>query len=370
VIAAAVLIAGVVLGPGMLLRHHPLLPGVAGCRYLADTAARSDCMASRTAAAVRADGVRPALRATQAAADASPSLLAECHEAMHAAAEAAAGNRRARASWTTVSLSLDGTCADGFAHGLLSQAVRRGPETEIAATITYCSRPGISSLEQANCLHGVGHGLHQRGGLDRSLDWCRDRTLVGGGSAGNDCMSGAFMQETMDHPPGAAPRELLALCRGVTSAGEADVCFSYVAGAAEEAGLELEAIADVCLAAGSEAAVRSCGSGLGEMVLPDARPGCAGLDERIYEWCQTGYAGANVAARQLTARDLATGCGEIRQARQETCARVTGLVTGSSLAPDEDRLTSCARLFGEADSLRQACTAGRQRSHELERKPT
>lgn len=206
-----------------------LLPGIDGCRLLREEEpARRECIALRTVALERDRGLVPALRAVEISARQHPRIRAVCHPAMHRAA-------------ATLHISTErgihqlaaerGDCVAGFLHGIIENAVSRATNGDIASTVQLCSRPGATADAQslqANCWHGLGHGLRRTYSTRRSLDQCqrieRDRT------APALCFGGVFMEDQFDRRRDIeVERDPIPPCRDVPDGPMSQACWGLVA---------------------------------------------------------------------------------------------------------------------------------------------
>jgi hypothetical protein len=189
---AALLACGAIAAAGVALlgRDGSATAAVAACRGA--EALDFACHERRSLQIARTDGAAAALRDLARAMEDNGYLRAACHQLTHRigrATGAGAGITAFRAG--------DPVCGAGYYHGVTEAVMTKlGARASIARAATVCAgvrRPGRRSPDQANCVHGMGHGFMGvlRRSVNASLKAC-DGLRESWERRG--CYSGVFME--------------------------------------------------------------------------------------------------------------------------------------------------------------------------------
>lgn len=239
VVAAAYVLAG----------SHAIVPGLDGCRYVRDVAARTGCYTDRSDSLVRRDGVQQALRRIERLAGEDHVAASSCHVALHPVGERmgradADSDRRAR--------PVDGgggRCGDGFAHGyVIGYSEQLGDLEQLAAEgASLCDRSSGGEQDAGNCVHAFGHVFVRRsdGDVPRAAGLCGDIAKAvdddAHGRLRDTCLWGVFMElafrdvggaskagsSRSDHGADGAAGDHARACRSLDGRAAA-VCYAFV----------------------------------------------------------------------------------------------------------------------------------------------
>jgi hypothetical protein len=119
-----------------------------------------------------------------------------CHDAAHAVGEVAAQRHGATIDAISAGNEL---CGSGYFHGIVAwEATLLDPDVLIDTLTDACAIGPEGSFKRWECFHGVGHGFSFVSGnqVRPTLDLCQqiEREVDQ-----NPCVSGALMQEMVDH---------------------------------------------------------------------------------------------------------------------------------------------------------------------------
>ena len=150
-------------------------------------------------------GAHVALAALARQASGSDAVAAECHRITHGIGGATLARDRGQ-----VGRALAGGgpyCGSGFYHGVLDHAFAKVPVTQLGvAARRFCSTAAIraEAFLAFNCLHGLGHGLMIRTGLDlpQALHAC---AALGVAQDRSVCDTGVFMENFFSSYGGQSP---------------------------------------------------------------------------------------------------------------------------------------------------------------------
>lgn len=185
-----------------LAGSHAIVPGLDGCRYVRDVAARTGCYTARSDSLVRRNGVQRALRRIERSAAEDQVAASTCHVALHPVGERigradADVNRRARPM-----VRGGARCSDGFAHGYVigySEHLRDLKQLARSAA-SLCASSSSGEQDTSSCVHAFGHVFVRRsdGDAPRAARLCDDIVQVIDGGAQqrlrDTCMWGVFME--------------------------------------------------------------------------------------------------------------------------------------------------------------------------------
>ena len=177
-------------GVALLARGDPATAAPPACRG-ADVL-DFGCYERRSLQIARTDGAAAALRDLAGAMQDNGYLRAACHQLTH---------RIGRATGSGAGIAAfgagDPVCGAGYYHGVTEAVMTKlGARASIARAATVCAgvrKPGRRAPDEANCVHGMGHGF--MGVLRRSVK-ASLRACDGLREAWQrrDCYSGVFME--------------------------------------------------------------------------------------------------------------------------------------------------------------------------------
>ncbi len=273
-----------------------------------------------------------------------------CHMLMHGHGRRHAGGVQPGA------ITHDGKdCAAGFLHGWMMEHLGDLDRPTVHA---WCD-PARTTLEHADCEHGMGHVLvrHLRGDLRAALGRCR---LLGDGDFRRNCASGAFMENRFGGQirDGAARTRYwrdgdpMLPCRDATPPDLLDVCAAWAVRDVRRAGRLAW-----CARLDTRIDPRACRVAAGGTAPIDlaAAEACG---RSIDCWYGRGFAWAIVGWDHSEIEEAARRCLAGRGALRDACARGVGFRRAASIG-DELKLAAsvaCDHLF--SGSARTACHAG------------
>jgi mono/diheme cytochrome c family protein len=150
-------------------------------------------------------GARVALTSLARQAAGSQVVAAQCHRITHGIGGATLARDKGEVGHA---LASGGPyCGSGFYHGVLDHAFAKVPVTRLGvAARRFCSTPAIrtEAFLAFNCLHGLGHGLMIRTGLDlpQALHAC---AALGVAKDRSVCDTGVFMENFFSSYGGQSP---------------------------------------------------------------------------------------------------------------------------------------------------------------------
>jgi hypothetical protein len=224
---------GLAFGGHWLVGNVAVLPGFRGCAYLHDAyGKREACVADRTTAIAKEDGLKSALTKVGAYASKDARIELVCHRAMHTVARNLNRplNRYGTADLKAVN-SVDSDCATGYIHEVVALTVNNGDATDLKTVASICSNVKIDGANDADagswCFHGLGHGIRRQ-----TDDWVEMvklcRTYSPTGRPYGSCLGGGFMEESFKRATSHSKTDDLArLCSKVTGKVERKVCWQY-----------------------------------------------------------------------------------------------------------------------------------------------
>lgn len=273
-----------------------------------------------------------------------------CHMLMHE------HGRRHEGRLQPGAITHDGKdCAAGFLHGWMMEHLGDLDRTTVNA---WCD-PARTTLEHADCEHGMGHVVvrHLDGDLRAALARCR---TLGDRDFRRNCASGAFMENRFGGQArdGAAGTDFwragdpMLPCRGATPGDLLDVCAAW-------------AVRDVkrserlvwCASLHDRIDPRACRIAVGGTAPTDQ--GAAHACGRSTDcWFGRGFAWAIVGWEHSDLEEAARGCLAGRGALLDACARGVGFRRAASISDElaVAATVACDHLF--AGSSRAACHAG------------
>lgn len=347
-----------------VLERHALVPGVAGCRFLASN--QTACVADRTVDAIRSSGLRGGLAATEQAGRRHGAIEAVCHAAMHRAARDLFDPHSVERSFTTAA-GVGGLCGDGFGHGTFSTAIEQGDAPTLHRAVTFCNDPAIrsdsGSVEvEGNCFHSIGHGLRSRGDVIQAAGECRRLPTVPRNLGREACLSGVFMEDTMREPSVKSTADARRPCDVLTPGFESALCYGYLANKTVAAGWSWDRTARECLALPRADDTDSCLFGVGAMLPTNTLPpACAQMPSLAYGPCMFGFIQSSVVQNdRLPVSAAAKLCASGSPTRRRACSRAFGSALGSGLGPRDLDGDSCDALASA--SHRATCRASYARA--------
>lgn len=263
------------------------------------TVGQANCYRDAFADIMQREGVASALAAIDETREAGGFVAQRCHQITHDL-----GNDASQVLGLAQALAQDGSlCASGYYHGALEQTLTTIDDESLVEQL-----PGLCSSVTSepysavhySCVHGVGHGVMLRSGLDlfASLETCEAFTDAWERYA---CWSGAFMENVVSVQEGGADGTFrvddpLYPCNAVDEARMA-ACFSIQTGyILWQNGGDLSGGFAACEAADTayvDDCYQSMGrdiSGFSELDIDRVLSGCALGDVRWRESCYVGAA--------------------------------------------------------------------------------
>lgn len=334
---------------------------IAECAMVERDEARMQCLETTIDRELASDApIGETLAAVNAQARADAWFSRRCHMVMHERGRQHDGMLRPG------SITHDGKdCAAGFLHGWLMEHLGDLDRPTVDA---WCG-PARTTLEHADCEHGMGHVVvrHLDGDLRAALRRCRalgDRDFL------RNCASGAFMENRF----GGQARDGAARtaywrdgdpwlpCRTATPRDLRDACAAWAV--RDVANVDrLGWCARLSVDAGHDVDARACMIAAGSSAPVDraAADACGASTDC---WFGRGFAWAIVGWGSAGAEEAAGGCLAGSGPLLEACARGVGFRRAASVADalEVAARASCDELFDGA--ARDACHGGAARRDE------